>query len=226
MDVYHTKKIGSFEPNGLIELRVDKNKSKEINPVSLNQIFKSIGLIGYQWEPATIGFQMWGGLENEGCGYIGELVSGDNLSVRYRINTLERDNFSISLAGAKKALIDGLNLKVCGDKLVNEAPNMSTPTSSSKDKAVFGVQVVDLPASIALGIHRENLKAALVLAVIPNSVSDKSGIKVGDVIYEFDGKPIEKFIDLIKAVTETDVGQKVLVKLLRGEKELSINAQF
>ena len=111
-------------------------------------------------------------------------------------------------------------------KLDNNESNLSAPTSSSKDKAVFGVQVVDLPASIALGLHRENLKAALVLAVFPNSISDKSGIKVGDVIYEFDGKPIEKFTDLQKAVTETDVGRKVLVKLLRGEQKLSIDAQF
>ena len=35
------KKIGTFEPNGIIELRVDKNKAKEINPVSLNKMADS-----------------------------------------------------------------------------------------------------------------------------------------------------------------------------------------
>lgn len=217
------KKLGSFEPNGLIELRVDKNKSREIDPISLNQIFKSIGLIGYQWEPATIGFQLWSGREDENCGYIGELVSGENLSVRYRINTLERDFFSISLAGAKEALIDGLDLKVCGTRLDNKSPDIGAPIPS---RAALGVQVTDLPLSVALMLHRENLKAAFVIAVSPASVADKSGIKVGDVIYEFDGKPIERFIDLQKAVSETDAGRKVLVKLLRGETELSIDAQF
>jgi PDZ domain len=108
----------------------------------------------------------------------------------------------------------------------NKAPNMSAPSSSSKGKAVFGVNFIDLPPSIALGLHRENMKGALIVAVNPGSVSDKAGIKVGDVIYEFDGKPIEKIVDLQKAVSETDVGRKVLVKLLRGEKDLNVDAQF
>lgn len=103
--------------------------------------------------------------------------------------------------------------------------NMITPTSGI-NKAAFGVQCADLPASIALSLHRENLKAALVLVVNPNSVADKSGIKVGDIILEFDGKPIEKFADLQKVVSETELGRKVLVKLIRVDKDLNIDAQF
>lgn len=108
------KKIGTFEPNKLIELRVDKNKTLEFDPPKMNKIFASLGQKAYQWEPATIGFLIWHGQEDKTCGYIGELISGENLSVRYQINTMERDYFSISLAGAKEALIDGLNLKTCG----------------------------------------------------------------------------------------------------------------
>jgi len=104
--------------------------------------------------------------------------------------------------------------------------DMSVPSSSSKGKAIFGVNVMDLPPSIASGLHHENMKAALIVAVNPGSISDKAGIKVGDILYEFDGKPIEKFTDLQKAVSETDVGRKVSVKFLRGEQELSIDAQF
>lgn len=66
----------------------------------------------------------------------------------------------------------------------------------------------------------------LIVNVIPGSVSDKSGIKVGDIVYEFDGKHIEKLADLQNAVSKTAIGRKVLVKLLRGEKEVSIDAQF
>jgi hypothetical protein len=111
-------------------------------------------------------------------------------------------------------------------KVDKEASNMSAPTSSSKGKAVLGVNVINLPPSIALGLHHENMKAAFVIAVIPDSISEKSGIKVGDAIYMFDGKPIEQFTDLQKAVSETDVGRKVLVKLLRGEMDVSIDVQF
>merc|ERR1711916_148551 len=37
----------------------------------------------------------------------------------------------------------------------------------------------------------------------------------GDVIVEFDGKPIEKMRDLPRIVAETDIGAKVKVKLFR-----------
>jgi hypothetical protein len=108
------KKIGTFEPNTLIELRVDKNKVLEFDPPVMNKILAASGLKAYQWEPATIGFLIWSGQEDVGCGYIGQFMSGEKLSVRYQTNTMERDSFSINLAGAKKALIDGLDLKICG----------------------------------------------------------------------------------------------------------------
>jgi hypothetical protein len=114
-----------------------------------------------------------------------------------------------------------------GMQVMATAPkDISPPSSSNKNKVILGVNVIDLPPSIASGLHRENMKAALVIGVNPGSISDKAGFKVGDVIYEFDGKPIEKFTDLQRAVSETDVGRKVSVKFLRGEKELSIDAQF
>src|SRR3989338_9937587 len=91
------KKIGTFEPNKLIELRVDKNKTFEFNPPAMNKILAASGLKAYQWEPATIGFLIWHGLEDRGCGYIDQLISGEKLSVRYWTNTMERDSFSISL---------------------------------------------------------------------------------------------------------------------------------
>lgn len=110
-------------------------------------------------------------------------------------------------------------------EIAPKAPN-ADPSSMKKDRVVFGVNVIDLPPSIAIGLRRENLKAALVVAINPASVSEKAGIEVGDVIFEFDGKPINKYADLQKAVSETDIGKKVIVKLFRGENELSLVAQF
>jgi hypothetical protein len=152
------------------------------------------------------------------------------------VHDINKVDLPFPLQGLKKllSLIDETKTELGPDltlpqeqpKLDKEASNMSAPTSSSKGKAVLGVNVIDLPPSIALGLRRENMKAAFIVAISPGSISDKAGFKVGDVIYEFDGKPIEKFTDLQKAVSEIEVGRKVLVKLLRGEKELSIDAQF
>jgi len=108
------KKIGTFEPNGIVELRVDKNEAHVIDPIKSKRLAKLIGTPTFQWEPATVGFLLWHGLEEEGCGYIGELLQGQELKVRYQINTLQRDTFSTNLVLAKQAIINGLGLIKCG----------------------------------------------------------------------------------------------------------------
>lgn len=108
------KKIGTFEPNGIIELRVDDNKSLAIDPVKSKRTAKLLGISTFQWEPSTVGFLIWHGKENEGCGYIGQLLEGKKLKGRYQTNSMERDTFQVSLDGAKEAIISGLGLNICG----------------------------------------------------------------------------------------------------------------
>lgn len=108
------KKIGTFEPSGIIELRVDDNKSRTIDPVKSKQLAELLGKTTFQWEPATVGFLIWHGKEDEGCGYVGELLEGKELKGRYQINSMERDTFKISLEGAKESIIGGLGLTICG----------------------------------------------------------------------------------------------------------------
>ena len=48
-----------------------------------------------------------------------------------------------------------------------------------------------------------------------------SKIKPGDIILEFDGKPINEMKELPKIVAETDVGKKVIVKVWRNKREIT-----
>jgi len=108
------KKIGTFEPNGLIEMRVDKNETMVVDPEKSKRLAELLGKPTFQWEPATVGFLLWHGSEDEGCGYVGQLLQGQELKVRYQTNSLERDTFSANLAGAKQSIINGLGLTKCG----------------------------------------------------------------------------------------------------------------
>jgi serine protease Do len=64
-------------------------------------------------------------------------------------------------------------------------------------------------------------RGALVVSVADNSPSDKAGIIAGDIILEFDGKPINEMKELPKIVAQTDVGKNVEVKIWRNQKEIS-----
>lgn len=50
------KKLGHFEPNGLIQLRVDSNDVLEVDPESSRRMAKYYGKPIFQWEPQTVGF--------------------------------------------------------------------------------------------------------------------------------------------------------------------------
>ncbi|PSF15373.1 hypothetical protein [Marinobacter shengliensis] len=104
----------TFEPNGLIEMRVDKNETMVVDPEKSKRLAELLGKPTFQWEPATVGFLLWHGSEEEGCGYVGQLLQGQELKVRYQTNSLERDTFSANLAGAKQSIINGLGLTKCG----------------------------------------------------------------------------------------------------------------
>lgn len=108
------KKLGTFEPSGIIELRVDRNKTHIIDPAKAKLLSKLMKKSVFQWEPSTVGFLLWHGKEEEGCGYIGQLLNGKELRGRYQLNSMERDSFKISLDGAKPAIIEGLGLTSCG----------------------------------------------------------------------------------------------------------------
>ena len=54
----------------------------------------------------------------------------------------------------------------------------------------------------------------------PGSPAAKAGLKGGDVLIEFDGKPIQNLYDFTYALRAKKPGQEVLVKVLRGDQTI------
>ena len=88
----------------------------------------------------------------------------------------------------------------------------------------FGVKIQDMNKDIAESMGLDRPHGALVADVTDTGPAQKAGIEPGDVIIEFDGKPIAQMKDLPRIVADTEVGKQVTVKVLRSGKELSLNA--
>jgi serine protease Do len=92
------------------------------------------------------------------------------------------------------------------------------------ERGFLGVQIQDLTPSLAQAFKTERTNGALVADVTAGSPADAAGIKSGDVIVEFNGKPVENASQLKLHVAETAPGSSVPVVVNRNEetKNLSI----
>ncbi len=86
----------------------------------------------------------------------------------------------------------------------------------------IGVTIQQITPDIALAMGLKEPGGALVSSVLPGDPADKAGIKPGDIIVEFDGKPIEEMNDLPRIVAATPPGKKVKLKVIRGGKTLTL----
>jgi serine protease Do len=67
---------------------------------------------------------------------------------------------------------------------------------------------------------------ALVVTVVPDSPARAAGIKLDDVIVEYDGKPVKDDKNLVSMVTHTTPGTTVPVKVIRAKKPVTINVKI
>src|ERR1700758_2068309 len=91
------------------------------------------------------------------------------------------------------------------------------------ERGELGVTIQQLSPELAkaMNIHRTN--GAVVADVKPNSPADKAGIKSGDVVVQFDNKPIEDYNTLKLMVAESAPGKSVPVQIDRDGQTLNLN---
>ncbi len=87
----------------------------------------------------------------------------------------------------------------------------------------LGVVIQRVTPGIAESLGLDEARGALVANVSKDAPADRSGVKVGDVIIEFDGSKVEESKDLPIIVAQTPVGKGVKVKVVREGKELVLS---
>jgi len=93
-------------------------------------------------------------------------------------------------------------------------------------RGLLGVAIQDVTPELAKSLGLSESKGALVSQVVPGGPADKAEIEQGDVIVNFDGRPVADSRDLPRIVASTAVGKTVTVKLLRDGKEIERQAKI
>ncbi|MDD2735110.1 MAG: DegQ family serine endoprotease [Desulfuromonadaceae bacterium] len=87
-------------------------------------------------------------------------------------------------------------------------------------RGYLGVNAQLVTADLAKSFGLEEAEGALVSEVFKGSPAEKSGVKVGDIILAFDGKPVHEVSELPRLVAGTKIGKSVHIILLREGKKL------
>jgi serine protease Do len=88
----------------------------------------------------------------------------------------------------------------------------------------LGVMVQPVDDNIASAIGLDKPTGALITSIVNNSPSSKAGFKIGDVILEFDGKPIDSINKLPRIVGDTQIDKKVDIVVFRDGKKQTLSA--
>ncbi len=109
---------------------------------------------------------------------------------------------------------------------IDEATRVSDQlkTTGRVTRGRIGVQIDQVSKEVAESIGLGAPRGALVRGVEPNAPAAKAGVEPGDIIVKFDGKAIDKSVDLPRLVGNTKPGTKSSMTVFRrgAERNLSI----
>jgi hypothetical protein len=133
--------------------------------------------------------------------------------------------------GLSNAEIAGLLARV--DSYENGVPAAAAATATTATTAAGAAAAASLKKDFGVGgiaveasADQVNRAGVLIIAVSGGSVAQKSGIIVGDIVYEFAGRRIGTPAELQAAVAANASNQAVAIKLYRGTTVMTVNAQF
>ena len=90
----------------------------------------------------------------------------------------------------------------------------------------LGVSIQRVTPEIAQSLGLKEHHGALVASVMDDSPAAQAGVRVGDVIVEYNGKPVQSSDQLPILVARTPVGQSVQAVVLRDKQRVPINVKI
>ena len=182
---------------------------------------------------------------------IGQTVTMGMVSATGRANVgVDYEDFiqtdaAINPGNSGGALVDvdgrliGINTAILSRSGGNQGIGFAIPVNLAKDimeklvqdgkvtRGYVGLMIQDITAGLARQFKLSENRGALVGDVVPKGPADKAGVKSGDVVTEYAGKPVRDSRQFRLQVARTKPGEKVPVKVLRdgSTKTLELTIQ-
>jgi hypothetical protein len=149
-------------------------------------------------------------------------VSATGTPILWRFELVARSGpkYSGTLSTAE---IAGLLAKV--DEYANKVPvGKAAPNAAALPMLQFDLGIEGIQAAATQ--EQPNRGGILIAGVKSGSVAQRAGIIIGDIVFEFEGRPIATLADLQTAVAASTAGSKIPLRLYRGMNVMTVTVQF
>jgi len=111
---------------------------------------------------------------------------------------------------------------------INMVKNMlgDLKSKGKYSRSWIGIKIQEITPELAQSYGLGKAGGALVAEVVDDSPAKEAGLQEGDVILEFDGKPVRASSDLSLIASMAGVGRKVSVKFWRSGKERTVTIKL
>jgi len=89
----------------------------------------------------------------------------------------------------------------------------------------LGVSIQPLTPELAKSFGLSDTNGALISSIADGSPASRVGLRRGDVITRYDGRPVARWSDLPRAVAETPIGREVPIEVLRDGKRVTLTVK-
>jgi len=130
----------------------------------------------------------------------------------------------------ERGQVVGINSLIFSPSGASAGLGFAVPIETAKDVAnqliakgraphpYMGITGQDLTEDLARQLNLSVKEGAIIVSVASGSPADKAGLKKGDVIVAFEGKPVKNMNDLIAAIRAKNIGDTVSIEYVRDSK--------
>lgn len=178
---------------------------------------------------------------------IGQTVTEGIVSAKDRMTEGDKDedfiqtDAAINPGNSGGALVDtqgrlvGINTSILSRTGGNQGIGFAVPSNLCRwvvdslvkngkvSRGFLGVSIQDVTPDLAKAFKVNRTVGALISEVTPNGPADSAGLKNGDVVLQYDNKPVENSMQLKLRVAETTPGSNVPVEIDRNGESKTVN---
>jgi serine protease Do len=178
---------------------------------------------------------------------IGQTVTEGIVSAKDRMTEGDKDedfiqtDAAINPGNSGGALVDtqgrlvGINTSILSRTGGNQGIGFAVPSNLCRwvvdslvkngkvSRGFLGVSIQDVTPDLAKAFKVNRTVGALISEVTPNGPADSAGLKNGDVVLQYDNKPVENSMQLKLRVAETTPGTNVPVEVDRNGETKTMN---